>query len=215
LQEVDSVLIGSVNLYVQGVEVHPRDIDILTTPTGAKKIEGILKEYQTKEMYFDKSEGRNSFRAFYKIDDIEIEVLGNIKNLYRTEDFLDKKIIINYKGIKLPCLLLEEELRVYKKMGRKDKVELDGYFKKIKGFDLTKALFSHLRRKLQIINYFQNKKLVFGYNNCLSNVDLLNSEKEKLRTLHQSYNSRKGLSKKEISDYHELAKKLTNNILTK
>ncbi|MBL7053159.1 MAG: hypothetical protein ISS02_00640 [Candidatus Portnoybacteria bacterium] len=124
LDGLDYVLIGSVNLYIQGINVKPRDIDILTNSDEINKIIKSLKEYQTKEMYFDKSEGRNSYRVFFEINGIEIEVLGNVNNIYRSKDSLNKKIFINHKGIEISCMPLEEELEVYGRMGREDKVKL-------------------------------------------------------------------------------------------
>jgi len=124
LNGLNYAFIGSVNLYVQGVNIQPRDIDILTDSDKINKIIKILKKYQTKEMYFDESEGRNSYQAFFGINGIEIEILGNVNNACRLKDSLDKKIYINYKGIKIPCMPLEEELDVYKKMNREDKIKL-------------------------------------------------------------------------------------------
>ncbi|MBU1255431.1 MAG: hypothetical protein ABII95_02870 [Patescibacteria group bacterium] len=124
LNGLNYALIGSVGLYIQGIDLQSRDIDILTNSDEINKIVEILKEYQTKEMYFDKSEGRNSYRVFFEIDGIEIEVLDNVDNICRSKDSLDKKIFINYKDVKIPCIPLEEELKVYEKMGREDKVKL-------------------------------------------------------------------------------------------
>jgi len=124
LEGINYALVGSVNLYLQGVAVVPRDIDILTTPRGIKKIDKILKNYQTKEIYFDKSEGRNSYRTFFEINGIEVEVLGNVNNTARPKNSLNKRKIVNYEGIKLSCAPLREELKTYEKMGRIDKARL-------------------------------------------------------------------------------------------
>lgn len=140
LDGLNYVLIGSVNLYIQGINVKPRDIDILTNSDEINKIIKILKEYQTKEMYFDKSEGRNSYRVFFKINEIEIEVLGNVNNICRSKDSLDKKIFINYKGIEIPCMPFEDELEVYRKIGGEDKVRL------IKDMNKELLFFNKLQR---------------------------------------------------------------------
>jgi len=124
LNGLNYVLIGSVSLCIQGTDLQPRDIDILTDPDGIDKIIGILKEYQTKEKYFDKSDGRNSYRTFFDIGGVEIEALGNVNSTCRPKDSLDKKIFVDYKDMKIPCMSLEEELRAYEKMGRDDKVKL-------------------------------------------------------------------------------------------
>ena len=124
LNGLNYALIGSVNLSLQGIDIQSRDIDILTNSDEINKIVKVLKKYQTKEMYFNESEGRNSYRAFFEINKIEIEILGNVNNACRLKNSLDKKIYIDYKGIKIPCMPLEEELDVYKKINREDKIKL-------------------------------------------------------------------------------------------
>lgn len=125
--------------------------------------------------------------------------------LYSTEEFekLKKWLIKNFPT--------KEEIREY--VREKDKFELEGYFKKIKNFELTKGLFSNIRRKLQITYYFQKQNLVFDYNKCLDKISLPNKEKERLQLLYKLYNERKKLSKKQIKDYYFLAKNFTNKIL--
>ncbi|MDP3954963.1 MAG: hypothetical protein Q8Q15_01190, partial [bacterium] len=68
LENVNYAFIGSTNLYIQGLWVEPKDIDILTTPKGIKEIDKLFSKLRTKEIYFDESDGRNSFRSLYMID---------------------------------------------------------------------------------------------------------------------------------------------------
>jgi len=124
LENVNYAFIGSANLYIQGAGVEPRDIDILTTPKGIKEIDKLFSEDRIKEIYFDESDGRNSFRSLYMIDGKEIEVLGNVGNVYRRLEVLDKRIYIKFNKIKLPCIPLADELEAYKQMGRTGKVEM-------------------------------------------------------------------------------------------
>ncbi len=104
----------------------------------------------------------------------------------------------------------KEDIKKY--LREKDEFELNGYFKKEKEFILTKALMSHLRRKLQIINYYQNKNLFFNYKKCLDKIELSKNRKEKLKKLYNKYENREILTQKEIKDYYNIAKKLTKKI---
>ncbi|MBR9706085.1 hypothetical protein GOV14_03560 [Candidatus Pacearchaeota archaeon] len=125
LKGLNYAFIGSISVKAQGVkEIKPRDIDILTTPEELKTIVEKLKEHQTKEVYFDESNGRNSYRTFFEIDGIEIEVLGNVNNVVRSKNSLDKKIIVKHDDLELSCLPLKEEITAYEKMGRKDKADM-------------------------------------------------------------------------------------------
>ncbi|MEK6859952.1 MAG: nucleotidyltransferase domain-containing protein [Nanoarchaeota archaeon] len=126
------------------------------------------------------------------------------KILYSTPEFEDTKIYL----LKNPPS--KESIKKYIK--EKDQFELKGYFKNIKGFSLTKALFAHLRRKLQILNYFKTKNLVFDYEGCMNNLDLTQEIKKKLNLLYRYYNDRKELSEKEINMYYSLASELANII---
>ncbi len=123
LSRVDYAFIGSANLYLQGLDINPRDIDILTTPDGSKQIDEILNQFQTQAIRFDETGGRNSFRSFYEIKGVEIEVLGNVGNAYRDAGSLAKKIFVPFLDTKLPCISLNEELKTYEKLGRLEKVK--------------------------------------------------------------------------------------------
>lgn len=124
LEGIEYAFIGSTNLYVQGLHVNPRDIDILTTSEGIRAIDSILAPYRTKEVYFDESDGRNSFRSFYVVGGFEVEVLGNVSNAYRAPESLTKRIRVRCGEGTVPCIPLEEELAVYEGIGRAEKVTM-------------------------------------------------------------------------------------------
>lgn len=52
LDNTNWAFVGSVNLYIRGLPVQPRDIDILTTVEGIRVIDKILEQCRTKEIYF-------------------------------------------------------------------------------------------------------------------------------------------------------------------
>lgn len=117
-------LIGSANLYVLGLPVEPRDIDIMTNEKTIYEIENRLKMYQDQPIYFDRTEGRNSYRGFFTINNIEVEVLGNVNNLCRPLDMLNHKNKIKFEDFEIYIMPLKEELKTYEKMERLDKVEI-------------------------------------------------------------------------------------------
>ena len=93
----------------------------------------------------------------------------------------------------------------------KDKIELDGYFTRSSGWDLTKSMFSHMRRKLQILNYYSGNEIEFDYDICLDNLSL--KERDMLERLGDLYNGRKHISSdREYKKYYSLAKNLTKKI---
>lgn len=89
----------------------------------------------------------------------------------------------------------------------KDRFELDGYVGSASGWELTKGLFSHMRRKLQIISYYRGNKLAFEFDVCLNNLSDLNTGV--LRKLRESYMARKSISAIDIPVYMAYARELT------
>lgn len=133
-----------------------------------------------------------------------ITVTNGSRKVYSTKEFHEfrKHLISN----PIPKKKLKEYIK------EKDKFELEGYFKKIKGSDLTKGFFSHLRRKLQIINYYENKKIKFDYKKCLREINIDKEKRNKLERLYKLYEKKEKLSKKEINYYRNLADEFTKRI---
>lgn len=123
LSKYDYALIGSLNLHIQGIEIEPRDIDILTTEKDVFEIEKELKKYQTKKVYFDKEDGRNSYRGLFKINEIEVEILGNVKKTCRPKTDLKKKISVRYRDFLIYAIPLKQELEFYKKCKKTERVK--------------------------------------------------------------------------------------------
>lgn len=166
-----------------------------------------LKSERFATQYFNTLKGivdyiknRNSFSTY-----ITILGEGGSRILYSTPEFEKTKERLR----KNPPS--QENLKKYIK--EKDKFELEGYFKDIKGFKLTKALFAHLRRKLQIMNYFRTWELVFDYQKCMGNLDLPSNQREELNSLYQDYSNRKSLTKPKVEKYYNLSKQFTNKIV--
>lgn len=166
-----------------------------------------LKSENFASQYFNDLEGlkdyikkRKSFSTY-----ITIVSKDGARTVYTTPEF---ERTIEYLK-KHP--LTKEEIKEHLK--EKDEFELNGYFEKIKGYDLTKALMSHLRRKLQIMNYFQTGGLIFDYVACLNNREINQEDKKKLEKLYKNYKKRATLSDEEIDYYRNLARQFTNRII--
>jgi predicted nucleotidyltransferase len=122
LKGINWALVGSTNLAIQGVDIKPHDIDILTDKEGIYAIEKILKRFEKEPVMFRETKQFKSNFGIFEIDDIKIEVMENLQNRIknkwvRTND-LSKRKFIKFEGIELPVIPLEEEYRVYKKLGR-------------------------------------------------------------------------------------------------
>lgn len=164
-----------------------------------------LRKYHFSTQYFNTLKGikeyikkRKSFSTYITIvSDDGSRVIYSTPEFEKTKEWLLKH---PFKKQEIKNLVRE-----------KDKFELEGYFKDIKDYELTKGLMSHIRRKLQIMNYLKTGKLIFDYNKCIYNINPDN--KQELDELYQKYKQREKLSKGEIDYYYKLAKELTKKIL--
>jgi hypothetical protein len=123
-QNIKWVLVGSTSLALQKVRVKTKDIDILTDKSGAYRINKILKEYSVKPVKFRVSEIFQSYFGEFKIKNIKVEVMGDMKEKLRgkwvsTSEWLKSPQIIKIGKVKLPVSNLSDELRDYKELGRK------------------------------------------------------------------------------------------------
>lgn len=117
------VLAGSVSLALQGVNVKPNDIDILTDKEGALEINRILKDYEVKPIRFCRSELFQSYLGEFEIEGVKVEVMGDLKEFIEGEwRSLSHRLfmprIVDVEGVRLPVSPLEDQLRSYQALGR-------------------------------------------------------------------------------------------------
>ena len=118
------VLAGSVSLALQGVDVKPNDIDILTDEKGALEINRILKDYEVKPVRFRRSKAFQSYFGEFEIEGVKVEVMGDLREFVEGEwrslsHRLSTPRIIEVEGIRLPVSRLEDQLRSYRMLGRR------------------------------------------------------------------------------------------------
>ena len=165
-----------------------------------------LKSERFATQYFHTLKGivqyikeRSSFSTY-------ITIVGedSSRTLYSTPEFEETR-----QGLKENPPSKEDIKRYVKK---KDEFELDGYFRDIGGFELTKSLFAHIRKKLQIMNYFKTGELTFDYNQCADNLGLSANEREGIDSLYEDFSKRNPLKIEEVNRYQQLAKQFTERI---
>ena len=133
------VLIGSTSLVLQEVKIKPKDIDILTNKEGAFKVNELLKEYEVKPIKFGESDVFQSYLGEFRINEVKVEVMGNLKEKIkgRWRDLSPRLIspkIIKIEGMNLPVSPLKEQLVSYEALGReKDSARVQKIKEAIKG----------------------------------------------------------------------------------
>lgn len=123
LKDVDWVVIGSTALALQGVPIDSEDIDILTDMEGANKINSILLRFVVKPVVYSKSDHFQSYFGKFKINTVDIEVMGNLQYFVRNEWVSFSHILhgndrIKIDGFEVPVEKLDDLIAGYKVLGR-------------------------------------------------------------------------------------------------
>ncbi len=131
------VLVGSLSLALNGVDVIPHDIDIVTTKEGALKLNEIWREYIIKKVSYSETDLFRSYYGKFKIDGVPIEVMGELEakvegKWISLSNRLKRFAIAKVYNVRIPITRLEDHLESYSKSKReKDKVKADKIKKRI------------------------------------------------------------------------------------
>lgn len=123
---IDYCIVGSTSLFLEGLPVEPSDIDVLTTKNSALKIDELLSPYRLVECKLRESEDFRSYFGRYRIDGIDVEVMGELQ--YRKNDrwsvpFTPSTIKTKYVSLndgKIRIAELEETYKFCKEIGREE-----------------------------------------------------------------------------------------------
>ena len=121
--DVRWVLAGSLSLALQGVNVEPHDIDLLTDRQGAFRINAMLKKYEKKAVDYAETEKVSSFFGVFEIQGVKVEVMGDYRERQGTKWVSLSKRLANPKtievdGIRIPVSSLEDQLVSYRRLKR-------------------------------------------------------------------------------------------------
>lgn len=122
-KNISWAIIGSANLSLQGVEVNPLDIDIITDFAGFNTIVDLMQKNVDGLAEYVESGKIASYYVKLCINNIYIDVFSNIKNMIDGQyldihfDWQENVIIFNLSGFKVPVMSLIFERKVYKMIG--------------------------------------------------------------------------------------------------
>lgn len=116
LRGIKFCFIGSANLLLQGLQVEPHDLDLLTDDEGIMAIANIFGTSVRNYEGFQYKETK------FSIDNTEVHVVSNNNNPLRPKEFGKETIFVNKNGLNIPCMNLQSELEFYRRVNRdKDK----------------------------------------------------------------------------------------------
>jgi hypothetical protein len=121
-------LVGTTNLALQGLDVKPNDLDIVTFANHIQVFERIFKDYIIKPLTKKISSTKGCpdyYILMLSINGVEIEVMGEFEtNVYFSKVGRGEIEEIDLEGMRIPCLNLSSEANAYEKLGRNKKVEM-------------------------------------------------------------------------------------------
>jgi hypothetical protein len=113
LEDIDFAFIGTANLKLQGIDIEPEDIDIISNDENLIKIAKIFGSKVYNRRGFKESD--------FQIESHDVHVASFEGNSLR-EDAFKNIIYVKKYGLKIPCMPLESDLEFYRKANRvKDK----------------------------------------------------------------------------------------------
>jgi len=121
-------VVGTTALALRGIDVNAKDIDILTSKEGARKMQDILKAFVVLAIEHSDNGLFCSYFGKFKIDTIDIEVMGDLKyfaddHWHSLASFLEYLDFILIDDKKIPILFLDDQLRIYQILGRQKDVD--------------------------------------------------------------------------------------------
>ena len=127
-KDIKWALIGSANMSLQGIDIAPNDLDIITNPIDLKIFNEQFKEYIIKPIS-KKPPFREGYPAFYelklKIKGVNIHILGeDDKDIYFSKVKKGDIVLVKLDDINIPCLSLESEAKAYSETDRESKANL-------------------------------------------------------------------------------------------
>lgn len=126
-KDIRWVVMGSLSLALQGVDINPNDVDILTDENGAFKIGALLMKYEVKPVSFGRTDLFESFYGVYDIEGIKVDVMGDLRVRLggiwvSLSERLKTPIIKQVDTMNIPLSSLHDQQQFYEKLGRdKDK----------------------------------------------------------------------------------------------
>ncbi len=114
-------LIGSTNLAIQGMDVNPRDLDIVVMFEDLEKVRVLLKDYHPDPIKkLEVMTNEPAWEVKLYINDVEVQILGELKHgEYVSKRMANEIIYVD----EIPCFTLDAEARAYSETNRKEKAD--------------------------------------------------------------------------------------------
>ena len=107
---------GSASLALQGIDLKPNDIDVLTDENGAYEIQTLLSDYLETPVRHISNDKYDSHFGTVVINEIRVEIMGDLR-VFREDRWSDPQNprncnikVVNLEGIRVPVVSLESQI---------------------------------------------------------------------------------------------------------
>ena len=114
---------GSTNLALQGVPVSPQDIDIVVYYEDLQKIVKIFPKYLKTGMRKMETKRGEAWEILLSIDGVGVQFFSEMQGAYHSALY-ENSHCIEMNDRLIYCFPLRQEMKIYKEMGKEDKVEM-------------------------------------------------------------------------------------------
>jgi len=119
IHNIKWILIGSSSLALNGVDVLPNDIDILTDKKGALKSNKIFEEFMIKKVEWSETKVYKSYFGKFIINNSRVEIMGDlwVNNQGKWKSLaprLENPPIMSIEDFRIPITRLADHLETYR-----------------------------------------------------------------------------------------------------
>lgn len=123
-ERIEWVLVASTNLALQGMDVRPRDLDILVKLVNLEKIRALFLEYKPSQITKMGSATGEAWEVKANVCGVEVHFFGeNSSGVYASKIIGHEFTYLKIKRIKVPCFSLSTESQAYEATNRKEKAD--------------------------------------------------------------------------------------------
>jgi len=133
---------GSLSLALQGVDVQPEDIDLITDEEGAYRIQEILSDFLVRPVRYSSTGAFSSHYGIFEVEGVRIEVMGGLRvhakgRAVDLTERLDRPVYVKIGDLTVPLSRLDDHLESYRLLDRpKDREKIQKILEQLKNQSL-------------------------------------------------------------------------------
>ncbi len=122
-RDFEWMVIGSCNMFLQGIDILPKDIDVVVHERKLGVIKKKFSEYIKKDIHIYEGTLGKYPRVILEINGIEVEIMGGKDDGIYFKNISGGTLELDIRGMRLKCLELEKEAEVYEMLGQDERVK--------------------------------------------------------------------------------------------